>query len=189
MATGLKALGITHSILCLGICSAANPASCWLPKSCRLQLLGRDFGAIGARLASKIQLSCEYWYFLKEILQIFAFCLRVGKRGKETSQGKRVILEAVLWSLDLFSSVELTILEMISLSTPACTTCLSFCLTVLSTVTSVPAKTSQLLIERSCGTFFISCKKRNSLLWLQMPVLYQRFRSPDHFFQSTLVLW
>lgn len=64
--------------------------------------LGGDFGAVGVRLASKIQLSCEYWYFLKLILQIFAFCLRVGKRGEETSQGKCVILQVALWSLDLF---------------------------------------------------------------------------------------
>lgn len=106
----------------------------------------------------------------------------MGKRGKEISQGKHVILEVAFWSLGPFSAAELTILGMISLCRPACTACLSFCLTVLSTVISLPAKSSQLLMETSCGSFFISCKNRNGLLWLQMPVPYQRFRLSDHFF-------
>lgn len=133
---------------------------------------------------SKIQLSCDYCYFLKEILQIFCFLPESGKRRQRDQSGQVCDTGScpLVSGSFFFCWVDHPGND---LSEQTCMHGLpSFCLTVLSTATAVPAKSSQLLMETSWGTFKMSCKNRNSLLWLQMPLPYQRFRLPDDFFQS-----
>lgn len=76
-----------HNILCMGICSAANLASelqlAWQHQEEEILVLLK----LGLQWP-KIQLSCEYWYFLREIIQICCLLPGSGKKRQKEQSGK-----------------------------------------------------------------------------------------------------
>lgn len=153
------------------VCSAANHASVLPTQTASLGVMRcRCYWsqACNDRRSSSCHVSIDISQ--GKFFRSIAFCLGGGEGSKETRQDKRMIpgssplVSALAFGSLPVPSVEMTVLEMISLSRPVCAACLSFWLTVLPTLTSVHAKSSQLLMNTHCGTFFISRKNRNSLL-------------------------